>query len=78
MKIRVWFLLLLAFVTLAVQFTPSHATGFIALAALHDGTGPVPPWRDGTGPVPPWRDGTGPVPPWRDGTGPVPPWHAHG
>jgi hypothetical protein len=65
MKTRVSLLLLIAFATLAVQFTSSHTTRITTIAALRDGTGPVPSWRDGTGPVPPWRDGTGPVPPWQ-------------
>ena len=64
MKKKVWFLLLTVLATLIVQFTPTHATSTATVAALRDGTGPVPPWRDGTGPVPPWRDGTGPVPSW--------------
>jgi len=65
MNVRVWFLLLLAFATLAVQFTPIQTTSSTTIASLRDGNGPVPPWRDGNGPVPPWRDGNGPVPPWQ-------------
>jgi len=78
MKPRVWFLLLIVFASLAVQFAPAPTTNSPASASLRDGNGPVPPWRDGNGPVPPWRDGNGPVPPWRDGNGPVPPWQAGG
>lgn len=65
MTARAWFLLLIVFATLAVQFIPAHANNSTAIACLRDGNGPVPPWRDGNGPVPPWRDGNGPVPPWQ-------------
>ena len=55
MNVRVWFLLLLAFATLAVQFTPIQTTSSTTIASLRDGNGPVPPWRDGNGPVPHWQ-----------------------
>ena len=78
MRVRAWFLLLIAFATLAVQIIPTHNADCTVFASMRDGNGPVPPWRDGNGPVPPWRDGNGPVPPWHDGNGPVSPWQARG
>ncbi|MGH9714210.1 MAG: hypothetical protein ACRD5M_13010 [Candidatus Acidiferrales bacterium] len=58
-------LLVLATLTIAVQFTPTQASFMQKSAALRDGNGPMPPWLDGNGPMPPWRDGNGPMPPWQ-------------
>jgi hypothetical protein len=54
-KTKACFLLLIAFATLSVQFTPTQSNHITSNASLRDSTGPVPPWRDSTGPVPPWN-----------------------